>query len=421
MVGYDSTYADALGRVPVDGPCELASVLALTDCEPLFERLRQYNHTGRPPYCVRAMWRAVLTKYLLGLRYNVELVALLRSNASVRDACGFGDTTPNESVLCRFFKRLASHQDLLHDAMHHLIDRLAEAINEHKTERQPAAGRMMAIDSTDIESFCDVSRKPYTDPDAAWGHRTPKHATNRAESQGEKDEFFFGFKMHTICDGYWGFPIGHVILPANRNDSPTLPVVMKQVLEHHPDLKPAFLMADRGYDATSNYTYLEDEKVLPVILMRDTDKDGLYTVKWRPKCLGGKAMDYIETDQRKGHLFRCPQGGCRLKDKVKFTRHCDSQHYENPVGNSELLRKVGRLSRASRVWKKLYRRRTTIERLFSSMKASRLLNLHRYRGGRKVRLHAGLSNLTYLATMLMKVLGGQIENLRWMRLSMPAG
>ena len=420
MVAIDSTYEDPLRQVPAVAPDDLTAALDLADDDLLFARLRRYNHTGRRPYDVRSMWRAVLTKYLLGIRYNVELVALLRSNAAARDACGFDDGIPNESIVCRFFKRLTRHRGLVEDAVHRLVNRVAEAINERKTPKQPPAGLMMAIDSTDIESFCDVRSKPYTDPNAAWGHRTPKHhAPNKADDQGKKDEFFFGFKMHAVCDAYWGFPVAHIILPANQSDSPTLPTLTAQALKRHPHLKPRYLIADRGYDATDNYKSLDKQRILSVIHMRDTDKDGIYTTRGRPKCVGGRGMEYVETDQKQGHLFRCPPDGCRLKNKVAFTRYCNSEHYENPLGNPELLRKVGRLPRASKWWRGLYRQRTTIERWFNSIKASRLLTLHRYRGRRKIALHAALSTLTYLATMLARARAGDMENLRIMRIQPP--
>ena len=408
--------------LPVVERSELARVLDLADHEPLFDALRQHNRTGRPPYDVRAMWRATLSKYLLGIDYNVELVAQLRSDAFLRDACGFeDDSTPNESVVCRFYKRLTSHQDLVDDAVHILVDRLAEAIDECRKPDDPKPGHVMAIDSTDIETFADVRLKPSTDPDAKWGHRTPKNAVNKAEDNGKKDEFFFGFKMHAVCDANWGFPLGWIMLPANRSDSPTLPGLVDQVITQHPHLKPEYFIGDRGYDAYTNYRHLEDNRIWAVIHMRDARKAGdpIYTTSGEPLCLSGKPMEYIRTDQGKGHLFRCPDGGCERKGKViaGAVEMCDGEHYENPVGDAELLRKVGRLARASKKWKRLYAKRTGIERLFGSLKRSRLLDTHRYRGMVKVGLHAMLGGLTYLATMLGKVLDGDLEGMRRMRLS----
>ena len=255
--------------LPVVERSELARVLDLADHEPLFDALRAHNRTGRPPFDVRAMWRATLSKYLLGIDYNVELVAQLRSDAYLRDVCGFGGdspspSTPNESVVCRFYKRLTAHQDLVDDAVRILVDRLAEAIDESRKPDDPKPGRVMAIDSTDIETFADVRLKPSTDPDAMWGHRTPKNAVNKAEDKGKKDEFFFGFKMHAVCDANWGFPLGWIMLPANRSDSPTLPGLVDQVITQHPHLKPEYFIGDRGYDAYTNYRHLEDNRIWAV-------------------------------------------------------------------------------------------------------------------------------------------------------------
>ena len=164
-------------------------------------------------------------------------------------------------------------------------------------------------------------------------------------------------------------------------------------------------------------TVLDDLGIQSVIHIRNTDKNGIYTVKGQPKCLGGRAMDYIRTDAERGHLFRCPADGCRLKGKIGFTLYCGGEHFETVEG--DLLRRVGRIPRAGRRWKRLYKWRTTIERMFGSMKASRLLNLHRYRGIRKVRLHAALCMLTYLATMLRRAKAGDLADIRQMRIPLP--
>ena len=103
MAYSHSILADVLGQVPkVVAPSDLMAILGLADDQPLLNRLDEYNHTGRPPYPSRAMWRAVLTKYLLGIRYNVELVATLRSNAAIRECCGSGQSRYRLVDLARY-------------------------------------------------------------------------------------------------------------------------------------------------------------------------------------------------------------------------------------------------------------------------------------------------------------------------------
>lgn len=72
--------------------------------------------------------------------------------------------------------------------------------------------------------------------------------------------------------------------------------------------------------------------------MRNTDPDGIYTTDGRLKCLGRKPMDYISTDRRPGHLFRCRPQGCQLTNRSSRSRCCAAEHYENSTGDGDLRR-----------------------------------------------------------------------------------
>ena len=190
-------------------------------------------------------------------------------------------------------------------------------------------------------------------------------------------------------------------------------------------MKPKHLIADRGYDAQSNHVFLAQRGVAPIIHIRKTIAadglyDGLYNKKGAPVCDGETPMEYLGTDPNSGHhLFRCPPAGCRLKKRsTGMVRYCNTKaHWEDPANN---LRVLGVVSRSDPQWRKLYRRRQVIERMFSSLKRSRILNKHQYMRKRKIKAHAGLSVLTYLATMLARVQAGSLDKIRHMRLRVGA-
>ena len=120
-------------------------------------------------------------------------------------------------------------------------------------------------------------------------------------------------------------------------------------------------------------------------------------------CQGMQGMTYIGTNQRTGdHLFRCPGEGCHLKDR-KGVLYCREEVWEQPLENPRI---VGILPRASPLWKRLYKLRWHVERLFRSVKHSRLLETHCFRGWKKNILHATLSMLTYSATVLAHLQAG---------------
>ncbi len=94
-------------------------------------------------------------------------------------------------------------------------------------------------------------------------------------------------------------------------------------------------------------------------------------------------------------------------------KYCDwLPHWEDPRDN---LRVLGVVARAGPEWTALYNRRQIIERMFGSMKRSRLLNRHQYFRRDKLEVHVALSTLAYQATMLARVRAGDVDRIRRMR------
>ena len=186
----------------------------------------------------------------------------------------------------------------------------------------------------------------------------------------------------------------------------------------YPGRRVRFLIGDRGYDALTNYQALDCRKILAVIGLRDTDRSSGFTLRGEPSCLGGKVMEYVKTVDRREHVFRCSPGGCELRDARPWLgRRCPQEYSVD--WEEDRLRKIGRLPRASRRWRRLYRKRTEIERMFGNLKQSRLLDSHQYMGLAKVSLHVGLSMLTFVATMLAHLRRDDHATMREMVLEPP--
>ena len=389
---------------PKSGFTFLAAVLDAIDTAALVEVLESYHAaTGRPGYPARAVLRAYLAKFVLNIRYNNQLLERLRASGTLRRVCGFGDDVPSESALSRFVTRLKTHRELLERCITEVVRRIRVHL--------PDLGRVTAIDGTSIISFANPNRKVVRDADARWGVR---HSPRAKKKDGT--EWFFGFKMHLVSDSTHGIPLAYSVTPGNANDSPELPKVVRKARDQYPWLKPRYLLADRGYDAQSNHKFLTGIGVTPVIHVRkptaaDGLHDGVYNAEGRPVCLGSVPMDYVETDPATGHhLYRCPAAGCALKGRGLIP-NCRQEVWEDPANN---LRVIGVLPRHTDQWKKLYRKRWSIERTFGSLKESRGLEGHRVRGMERIELLCATSVLTYAATALARLRVGDGDNLRRM-------
>ena len=97
-------------------------VLDEIDASELLNELDQYRWTGRKGYSPESMWRAMLLRYLLNIRYTRDLIVQLSASEELRFLCGFEDDVPSESTFSRFLGRLLAHQDLVDDVLNQVID-----------------------------------------------------------------------------------------------------------------------------------------------------------------------------------------------------------------------------------------------------------------------------------------------------------
>ena len=373
---------------------------------------------GRKGYSVVSMFRCFFAKYMISERYTTRLIERLWASQRLREICGLTGI-PSEPTFSRFFKRLAQEPERLEPAIVVLVEMLREFF--------PDLGKRLAIDSTDISAWAKPFRKQGpSDPDAKTGVRTAKSKSVGDDGLPKKMEYFFGYKSHLICDSIVGIPLAQVFLPANEPDTSQLPDVLNKALDAYPWLKKTttHMTADKGYDARSNFAFLIEKNIEPVILSRrptaaDSLYNGIFNKDGLPMCDDGVTpMEYVGSEGNR-HMFRCPATGCAMKSRTSGAmRFCDTTALwiESTPDNARAL--GWKTPKASAEWKSLYAERPIIERLFGSMKTSRILNQHQYRTGKKVETHVNLAILCYLGTMLGRAKSGEFEKIRHMRVKL---
>ena len=411
---------------------------------------------GRPIYYSNeSMLRAVVLKFLLNERYFCCFAELIEGNAKAKILCKFDEYTPCPATFSLFNRLLSEHAEALWDVFVATVPYIDELIADgiemgaFKDDASPF-GEILAIDSTDIESFSDQNRRPHIDPTVPEPDK-PRECTSRLPmcckpidwraddgyrtKVGAKDgkEMFYGYKLHTISDACHGPPLHAIMLPANESDTKQLRPLVEETLKLYPWLKPKYLLADRGYDSEANCVFLDSLGIIPIIAVRrprednenqrrhEIELDGPYgryiqevNADGYPVCLGNRLMKFVRTDPERGHLFRCAKGGCQFKPgQTLFPLECEGEIWVKPEG--KMLRVVGKIPRFSKLWKLLYKLRTAIERYFSSAKRSRLLDTMRFLKKAKVEMHVAMSLLTYNATMLMRLAVGDYARMRHMR------
>ena len=431
MTQVDRTRGVAVQSTPQGSTVTASEILDQVDDTKIVALLQRPpakgGRDGRPAYPPRALLKALLSKYILNLEYDLDLVAQLRRDPDLRETCGFGNKVPSASTFSRFRKRLIPHVEE--------VERCFAAITKALRPYLPGLGKAVAIDSTDIEAWANGLRAKdkIADTDARWGYRhSARLNTNRGKRKGKKGspksqeddgkggkaadqmELYFGYKSHVVADADYEIPLGHILTQGNSSDAKMFTKTIDKVRRDNLWLRPDYVIGDRGYDSLANHEAAVQRGMKPIVHIRNSkrkDRTPLYDpVAGAPTCLGQKPMQYVRTDPDTGyHQFRCPGGGCDLKDSFAGARtYCDDAVWEDPYEN---LRIVGVVARQSEEWKHEYKKRTSIERWNGSAKESRLFDTHRQFTIARVRLHTALSMLTYQATVLAHLVAvGEVQS-----------
>ena len=236
--------------------------------KPLAEALDEPHRRGRggrPGYPADAMLRLHLLQFVLRERYANRFLRMVATNPRFLELCGLAEA-PTENTYSRFKSALVPHRRQHRQMMAGVMtkcDTEIERLKESGTipADAPRLGEIIAFDATDVVAYGNSRRKPRADQEAWQGYRTPK---NNSQVKGNK-ELFYGYKVHAGNDAYYGLPLYAAVAPARFNEGPRLRSDLDAMLRLHPDLKPRYLLADKGYHALYNFQHAVDKGIIPII------------------------------------------------------------------------------------------------------------------------------------------------------------
>ena len=386
------------------GNGRLITVLEALPAERLIAALEREHWTGRKGYPVRGMWSALIAGLLYQRHSLAEVVRLLEHDEGVRTVCGFSrDNIPSEYALGRFLKKLVRHKDLLEVCFSSLVEQLRKIL--------PGFGDKLVVDSTDIKACSNGHRKNPSDSDARWGAKGaghhgrgtgPEAESGSGATKGKKRGlyYWFGYKLHLVVDGLYELPISYVLTPANESDTAQMLPLLEKAGAKKPENKPDVVIADKGYDSQNNYqSVFVEYKAAPIIPIREREGEQLPDIcnaKGTPTCACGLEMAYWGRDGN--YLkYRCPQAAGKGACQSRFRCTASAYGYVLKLPIMQNPRRHPPVPRESKKWERLYRLRTSIERVNSRVKG--LLGLGRItvRGMAKVTVRSLLSLLVMLA------------------------
>lgn len=396
---------------------KLNTVLNELPDQELINALDEERPTGRDDYSNLSMWRALIAKFVFQHSTIESLIRELNRNSQLREACGFQPhhllingqyklfLAPSSAAFSRFTSRLINHLDKLHEMFIHLVKALYQKL--------PDLGERLAIDGKIIESQANQPTKQ-KNPD----NRSEHEATWTAKKYHDKENnvtqttWYYGYRVHLICDTQYELPIAYEVTPANKSESTIAKDLVDELTDQQAE-RGEYFMADRGYDGTPLIKKIERRSMTAIIDNRHMWKDGEQTRQYRDTDLvydeDGQVFfvdNFGKPILLKYEGYDCSNDSLRYKFHPKYD---DRRIFR--IKRSEDVRIFSKVARTSHKFKRLYNERTAVERVNGRLDRDFLFENHTIRGLKKMDLHVSLAFITNLTFAVAKVKGNIVDHL----------
>jgi hypothetical protein len=376
----------------------------------LLQSLRIARGKGRNEYPVHVLWGVVLLRVILRhLTTEATLGELLR-NEGLRRLIGIESErgVPKKWNISRFEDVLGRepHRTLLKGIFDELIMGLGVAVTD--------LGRHTAGDSTALSARRKGEEAAQEEideglPQATGGRKEYK------DDQGNVTKVFewFGFKIHLLVDVKHEVVLAYEITDTKAGDGETLPVMLEQAEANLPANRIETLAYDKAADSQEVHQVLSSKGIRPLIQMRalwETEPErmlpghsGSSNVVYKENgtiyCYDKVSepprqhkMAYIGHEPQRGMLkYRCP--AIHEGWDCPMAKICNAgKSYGKTVRVDHRLdpRRFPSLPRATKKFERMYKGRTSVERVNSRLKVFWGVDDGNVRGSRRFVAQVGV-------------------------------
>jgi hypothetical protein len=384
----------------------------------LCEELEKSKKNGRNDYPIRTMLNLIYAMKIFGHRSVESFRRELSRNSQLRIVCGLSDgkykyfkdrknLIPPARVFSMLLKKLTLHQDI--------VDDIFESLVEFMYENLESFGEDAAVDGKYLDTYANKYNK-----EKCKDNRAEHEATSSCKQYVMKDgtikkEWHYGFRAHIICDANYGLPIKYTVTPANISEQKELDniIIDMENNEKYKLDKMVNILADAGYDnGVRNKKLKEEYNINPIVDIRHMwSKDEKYREIENQMLAYNQDGEvfFIKDDNTYEKLKYL--GYDKINKALRYTRYETGNNVYRIALDTD-RRIFTPVARDSNKFKKLYKKRTEVERLNGRIDRDYMFNDHFIRGQKKMNLMLSISFIVMLTLAKGKIKNKKIEDIR---------
>ena len=378
--------------------------------EKLMQKLEEKRRNGRDDYPVRVMWNLLIAMIVFCHKTVESFRRELSRNSQLRRKCGLCDygkkkhLVPPSRVFSGFIKMLSEEADEIAEIFNVQVEELYGLI--------PGFGKKLAGDGKYIDSFAKKEANQEqtvtdnrTENDAKWSTKEYHYEDKNGKKQVKK-EYHFGFKAHIVCDVDTELPVAYSVTAANADEKTEMKKLLNNpILSNEKRRKTAeYLLLDRGYDSTDMIKAIKKAEISPVIDIRNMWKDGEETKQYKDTNIvyNYKGDVYYVDNSCEKHKMKY-MGYDKQKKCLRYSHNGKTYKIYTSYDERIFLP----IARDSKKWGRIYKGRTSVERLNGRLDRDYMFETHTIRGLKKMTLMVGLSMIIMNGMAVGKIKNGK--------------
>lgn len=393
--------------------------------EKIIHKLRRIRGKGRNDWPVEAMWNAFLASFVFEHQNVSDLLRELRRNRQFREMCGFEPKSirmkdgtikiilaPPNSAFTNFLNNLKQCKEEIREAFDELVEYMYEHLDHF--------GELLAADGKAIQSYATnyskkTERDGRRDKDADWCRKEYTTSINEKGEKVIKTVKWFGYRLHLIVDAQYELPVDYRLTKASGSEQTNLKEMLDVLEKNKPKILDhcEYFLGDRGYDGMPLIKKLEAKGIAPIIDICNKWRDGEKTKQYRDTPL---------TYTFNGKVFYTNDIGKEIELMYKgYDKRNDSARYGfHPKYNDKRIFRIKLdedrriflpVGRQSKKFKRLYRKRTSVERVNGRLDRDYGFENHTIRGKEKMEMFIGVTFLVGLTMAKAKIEKGNKKHL----------
>ena len=411
------------------------AIISAIDIRMIYREVMKKSHRGAPEELnYAAMIISIFVRYVERIPTIKDLIKRLNQDIAFKLNCGFlvSDSVPSEASYSRLLTKLTQSN---------ILEKVQGQIVEQAIEEGFIIDDTIAIDATHFEARDQApakeekakpepkkrGRKPKKERDQWLKEQAEKEASLplyekkivahldaslgdlrdgvpqepkwgiKKNSDG-KNVFWYGFKGHLAVGSSSQYILQSLFSSGNLNDGKAAIPLLKGMQEQRSLPNIRYQTMDAGYDYEPIYqqVYRMGQQSIIAYNRKNEPEPIGFDKYFAPTCFREHSYRYDSYDAKYETLkythpkecSDCPlaqEGICQKVFKMKITKD---------------LRKYTAPARGSEAWKKLFKKRTAVERVNGYLKEYFQLNNVRYCSGKRAKVHFDLVTLTYNASKL---------------------